>query len=117
MEGKQASGTLVMGPCIWRLPGGCALRIPISLAMPMHLMYASNAYSQPVRCASGVAGLAVSGAVDSDGRAYVWGFNENSQLGKVRKCWLPTMSVTRLARSHAGRAEVPKPAHVDSGVI
>ena len=29
------------------------------------------------------AGLAVSGAVDSEGQAYLWGFNENSQLAKV----------------------------------
>jgi len=35
-----------------------------------------------VRCA----GLAVSGAVDAEGRAYLWGFNENSQLAKVQ--WL-----------------------------
>ncbi len=55
--------------------------------------YGSN---QPLICAWWAAGLAVSGAVDSDGRAYLWGFNENSQLGKVRMCWLPNVCVTWL---------------------
>ncbi len=51
-----------------------------SIQQGLQLQSIRKGSQRPVR----FAGLAVSGAVNAEGRAYLWGFNENSQLAKVQ---------------------------------